>query len=627
MSLPDNRLGHMCAPHTHENPDACGVLVAVICLCWAAPWIATAQDSTYVLPQLTVTASRIHTSPLYVPMRLTVLDAGQAPTVADLLSGHTTLYIRRYGSGLASMSQRGAGASQTAVLLDGHPIASPQLGQVDLSLLPTIVLSSVEVSSGTGAPVFGAGAMAGVVNLRTNTSHTGTEIRASTGAFGRHAGAFTTAAQWSAIHALLAAELYGADDDYEYVNVALFPPRTVTRLGGDRQRSSIYGTLRWEGAERHLRLAGWINKAERGVPSVHTFQQRRERQWDRHARLWAAGERPLGRATLHISGLYQSGMLRYVNPQLQIDDTGHTTVSSLNAEMRIDDRANWQIGAGLSAGYARAAHPRVETHQWRGGAFVSAIGAYGPLRIFPASRLDYYAKHQAINPQLGINIGVASRLHVKASAGRAFRMPTFNDRFWRPGGNPDLLPELGWTYDLGARWQRQGDAIEVSAFLSRYANQIVWQPTTSGYWSPANIERLRSKGLEASVIWHVSATRWLDIRMRSVITSTHSRNGPQIVRLVAGRQFKSHIKAIAGPVTFGLSALSVSKRAVTIDDSTLLPGFLILSSVLSYQFGSAQTSTTLTLRVDNALDNAYQYIPNSPMPPRTWQLDLVLNLH
>ncbi len=616
---------------TRGKPGAWLLLCVFGFLALFLPRPVTAQDSTYVLPQITVTATRLPSALLQVPMRLTVLDAKQSTAVADLLSDYTTLYIRRYGSGLASISQRGAGASQTAVLLDGHSIASPQLGQVDLSLLPTIVLSSVEIVSGTGASMFGTGAMAGVVNLRTGASPTGIEVRTAAGSFGRRTGAFIASTQQGRIHASLAAELYGDEGDYEYVSLAHFPPRAVSRRGGDQRRNSIYGTLRWGEADRSLRLAGWLSNAERGLPSVHTFQHRRERQWDRHARLWVAGERPLGRATLQVSGLLQRGMLRYVNPMLLIDDTGRTVVSSFDAEIRTAEGAVWQIGAGISAGYARARHPRLEAHQWRGAAFMSATGTYGPLRLYPALRLDYYAERQAVNPRLGANLRVAQRLHVKVSAGRAFRMPTFNDLYWRPGGNPDLLPERGWSYDMGARWQKDRNAVEVSAFASLFTNQIVWQPTSEGYWSPANVERLLGTGMEASGTWQAPLVQWLDVRVRSIVSFTDSRipgaNGARRVRLVPRNQLKTHVEGIAGPWTVGISTLIIGERAVTIDDAILLPQFAIMNATLSLHLGGTLTSTTLTLRTNNALNVAYEYTPNSPMPPRMWQLECILKLY
>ena len=57
------------------------------------------------------------------------------------------------------------------------------------------------------------------------------------------------------------------------------------------------------------------------------------------------------------------------------------------------------------------------------------------------------------------------------------RMPTLNDRFWRPGGDPDLRPERGWNADAGLAWAPARYRIEGPFFASATRDQIVWRPT------------------------------------------------------------------------------------------------------------------------------------------------------
>ena len=459
----------------------------------------------------------------------------------------------------------------------------------------------------------------------------GIGVRAATGSFGRRTGAITASRHGRTLSANLAVELDGEGGDFEYVNIAHFPPRAVERRGGDRRRNTLFGTVQWRKRDTKVRSAVWVNTSERGLPSVHSFQNRRERQWDRNTRLWTTVELPVGRAKLIVKGMAQRGQRRYVNPLLRIDDTGRTFVSSTESELRTRQGPRWQVGVGLSAGYARARHPRVEADRWHGAAFVSSTGTYGALRIYPALRLDYYSGPIALNPRLGANLRIVQNLHLKISTGRAFRMPTFNDLYWRPGGNPTLLPELGWTHDAGIRWEHSRGSFEVTAFASRFTNQIVWQPSTAGYWSPSNIDRLLSRGLEATGSWRLSVTEWLGLETRSVFTSTHSRipdaNGDKPVRLFPARLFKTQISTIAGPFSVGVSVRLIDQRAVTLDGGTMLPGFSILDAAITYQVSDSHTTTTFTLRSENFLNAEYEHIPNSPMPPRVWLLAYTLNLH
>jgi iron complex outermembrane recepter protein len=70
--------------------------------------------------------------------------------------------------GQANVELRGLGASRTLVLLDGRRIVpSNSTGVVDLNLLPTSLIDSVEVITGGASAVYGSDAVAGVVNFRT----------------------------------------------------------------------------------------------------------------------------------------------------------------------------------------------------------------------------------------------------------------------------------------------------------------------------------------------------------------------------------------------------------------------------------------------------------------------------
>ena len=58
------------------------------------------------------------------------------------------------------------------------------------------------------------------------------------------------------------------------------------------------------------------------------------------------------------------------------------------------------------------------------------------------------------SPSVGLDYSFVetneSKLNATASISKSFKIPTFNDRFWYPGGNRDILPENGMNYELGS---------------------------------------------------------------------------------------------------------------------------------------------------------------------------------
>ena len=78
-----------------------------------------------------------------------------------------------------------------------------------------------------------------------------------------------------------------------------------------------------------------------------------------------------------------------------------------------------------------------------------------------------------------------------------------NDLYFKPGGNPGLEPEKGFTYDAGIEWeisrkrfQLRGNA---SAFDSYIKDWILWTPNTKGYWQPSNVKEVHNYGVETTL--------------------------------------------------------------------------------------------------------------------------------
>src|SRR5690554_3913847 len=130
----------------------------------------TVADTVYSIPEVTVTATRLERSTFEATAHIDVIDgddarASGARHLADVLQQHSGVFLRRYGSGgLASVSLRGTGASQTTILLDGRRLTDPQVGQLDLSLLPASIVDRVEVMNGAASPFYGAEGIGGAVH-------------------------------------------------------------------------------------------------------------------------------------------------------------------------------------------------------------------------------------------------------------------------------------------------------------------------------------------------------------------------------------------------------------------------------------------------------------------------------
>ena len=616
------------------------------------------QDS---LAEVTVTAARAAVETHRAPGRVTVvdrsdLDAAGAATVADALEARSAVFVKRYGpGGLASLSLRGTGAAQTLVLLDGHRIADPQLGQLDLGLIPAGVVGAVEVAHGAASALHGTDGVGGVVHLRTPAaSGTSGRLDLRSGAWGERGASFLISDGTPGLSVVAAVAHDQGDGDYPYTDSTRFDPETRTlgvtgpRSNADLRRDALFARLAYEAGRAEGAVGLLATDAERGLFAFSGAG--RARQSDRALRVWTDHTATAAGWRMQVGGLVQVASLRFLNPAIRLDDTGRTSAGSVRAHVgRIVQLgaalADVAVGAEVRGG--RAEHPNLiadatETAQ---ALFASAVVEAGRVTAFPAVRLDRVATPAdsalyALSPSLGLNVQPTPwrGLRVKASAGRAFHTPTFNDRFWQPGGDPNLRPERGWTADAGVSLRadvgRAALTAEAGVFASALRDQIVWRPgrfADGFYWAPRNVGQTRTRGAEVSGRLRVgraalfaeagALATWTDARDR---TDPESSSFDQRLLYVPDRLVRADAALGLWGLRLDAGLEHTGARATMSDGSSELAPATVLDVGLAGTARQRGVAVTLAARVENALDARYALVQQYPMPPRHLRVRLTL---
>jgi outer membrane receptor protein involved in Fe transport len=154
--------------------------------------IANAQDAADEAgDSIIVTGSRIARPDLEVASPVRVLGSEEitlrSPTTAeellrDLPSARPNLGpgVNNGSDGSASIDLRGIGPNRTLVLLDGRRLVPFGLdGITDLNTIPVALVERVDVVTGGASSVYGADAVAGVVNFVTKRDFTGIDLSGS----------------------------------------------------------------------------------------------------------------------------------------------------------------------------------------------------------------------------------------------------------------------------------------------------------------------------------------------------------------------------------------------------------------------------------------------------------------
>ncbi|HEY0396174.1 MAG TPA: TonB-dependent receptor [Candidatus Elarobacter sp.] len=375
-------------------------------------------------------------------------------TVASALEDVPGVAVARSGpvGSSATVAIRGTSPNQTLVLIDGRPLSGAQIGTLDLGALPTAGVERIEVVEGSGATLYGTGAIGGVINIITTPrTRRDTIASVSSGTFGERAVlvdgpnfAFERRIATNAFaYPAAGADAAGSRSDTGLSSTAL-RGRTSLRLG------AIGVGLDAGIVSRRLGVEGQ-------VPFTTPNARQDNVNGDARASFTKTGARSA--ATLDLSGT-RTAVLYYDNVASE-SFTG-LPFAFLNVESRVQASLRNVVqnaggalvyGVDLAHGTDRidAGDGNPPVH----GFAQAALYAQDQMRL--SSSLRGYAGLRAerdgaqggvFAPSLGGTLDLAGGLALRANASTAFRAPTAVDLYYPGFSNPNLRPERTKNLDL-----------------------------------------------------------------------------------------------------------------------------------------------------------------------------------
>ena len=173
---------------------AAAAATAVVPTAWSQTAPAAANESPNAgLEEVVVTGSRITSPNLTAISPITSVDAGYISStnltrVEDILNNLPMVFagqnstVSNGATGTASVNLRGLGPQRTLVLVNGRRLGPGQgtgTNVSDINEVPAALIERVDILTGGASSVYGADAVAGVVNFVLNTHFEGVKIDTS----------------------------------------------------------------------------------------------------------------------------------------------------------------------------------------------------------------------------------------------------------------------------------------------------------------------------------------------------------------------------------------------------------------------------------------------------------------
>ena len=549
--------------------------------------------------------------------------------LTSLLAFNSNIYLKENGFGMiSSPAFRGTNASQTAVIWNGININSPLNGQVDFNTINAYNYNSVDIRSGGGSVQYGTGAIGGSVHLNNELhfeNHFDNQVMMQYGSFDtksiNYAQNFGNG-KWTHSFGI---NYIGSENDYEYLktdernengefeNVTLnfnagyvLSDKNVLRF----YHQSFFGDRNLSG-----------NLVSRGRSRYEDSQYRTQLEWVNLGKM--------ATSKLKLAHLYE-GFTYFENKDSETFSEGHVTTLLARYSYDIELSEAFGIhsyleydhyqGGGSSFGNPKRNDASITTllkHRIS-DAFVYNFGLRKDFSSDFSSPLVY---------SFDAKYDVGAHYGLQLSASKNFRMPTFNDLYWNPGGNLDLVPESSYQIDLGQVFKFGMARFNLNGYYIATNDMIRWLPNASGLgiWSPSNIDEVRIYGLEGEFTLIHPFQNKQNFELKANYAYTVSEDEATRQQLIYVPFHRANASVAYSRSTIGIFYQHLYNGPVSIIGGEL-KGYQVANTGITYTpklGGKLMYSLRLTL--NNLFNTYYENVALRPMPNRNIQTQFILN--
>jgi iron complex outermembrane receptor protein len=549
-----------------------------------------------------------------------------ATSLTDVLRFNSNIYFKENGYGMvSSASFRGTNASQTAVVWNGININSQLNGQVDFNTISSSNYSDISIRSGGGSVQYGSGAIGGTVHLSNDldfTNHFTNRLRIGYGSFNTKNASYNNAfgnGKWSVNFGVAFVD---SDNDYPF-------------LGTDKKNENaafnnldISLNLGYVLSEKDvIKLYHQNFRSDREFSSTLLAPSRSKYENEDYRSMveWAHIETNY---TSSLKAVHLREQFRYFeNKDLDNFSKGH--VNTFLIKHRYDRQLSKALGLSVITDYS---HIRAE-----GNSFAdpkrNAFSATAILNHRATKKLQYNlnVRKDVISDfespfvfSVDASYQLLKQYSLKLNASKNFRIPTFNDLYWSPGGNLDLEPEESYQIDLGHLLSFKNIDFKLNTFYIETSDLIQWRPNSnSGNWNPVNVANAKYYGFEAEL----GVSQQLEqhaFSFSSAYSYTETEDVEKKERLFYVPVHKANVSLSYNYKSFTAFYQHMYNGEVNIIGDTL-DGFDVGNLGLSYTFNTKKNiSYIVDFRINNIYNTYYENVALRPMPNRNFNINLTL---
>jgi len=548
--------------------------------------------------------------------------------LTSLLAFNSNIYFKENGFGMVSSPAfRGTNASHTAVIWNGININSQLNGQIDFNTINPFNYNSISIRSGGGSVQYGSGAIGGSIHLNSDLlfkEHFDNQVSIGYGSYKTKKINFNQSYGSRLMSYSLGVNYNTSDNNYKYLNTG------EENKNGEFNNLNLNWNIGYVLSENQIlklyhqtfisdrNLSG--NLVVLGRSKYKDNQYRTQLEWGSY------GPKAISKIKL---AYLQEEYKYFENKDAAIYSFGK--VSNFLARYSLDYK--------LSKFFRLNSFLEYNNYKGAGDSFGSPerddFSATALLKHIISSTIAYnLSVRQDFSSDFSSPLvfsfdgsySLTDNYQVKINASKNFRTPTFNDLYWQPGGNLELIPEKSYQLDFGNVLNIGAVSMQYNGYYISTKDMIKWLPNNEGVWSPINIDDVEIYGAEAKIEANYSLGKNQELGIKTNYAYTvsedkstneqliyvpfHMANGSLEYRIADLNLFYQHLYNGSVSIVGGeLKEYQVANLGATYTAD-------ILKKDLKYTIG---------VTVNNVFNTYYENVALRPMPNRNIQTQLILN--
>jgi iron complex outermembrane receptor protein len=608
---------------------------------------AIGQNDSIILPEVMITA------PFNQPIQNAVFIIKHLPDSNEIgvwtpltdLMANDGVYFKSYSAnGLTTASNRGFGASQTKVYWNGFLLNSPLNGTMDLNLINidasstkvTFVKSNIPVMGGLSGPGGSIWIEPSFVNSKNESS-----INLRLGSFNTYN---ITAALQTSKKSFVNILRFGAgkaDNNYKYRSVLNYKRPYVRLKDAESSQWSLSDNMLIKLKASQLNINLLFNDNKRSLPPTITSSGPAAFQKDRAIKAGLSYDSALGKfSQISVNAGYSYDELLYYfvkNEKGHASYFVHTFPLSINSSTRL---LHHEIKLNFNNIFYNIQSSEIEvpeeinhnlTIEINNGEdhFINYGGSFQKqLTTFYNPPPSYRLYTEGKFPK---------NFKMSLSYARTHQLPTLNDRYWPLSGNVDLLVEESSSFELNTNYFNSNGSgnsflISASLFHNTVDNWIAWIPVSGDFWSPFNVQKVISKGVDINMDRKFRLRENVNIKVNYNLNISDPKidkiylGSPAIVgkKLIYVPNFQQGISATVYLSNSNFYAFwrNVGKRFTSFDNDKAyqLNSYSLFDIGYKRSVRIKESRINVGLKANNIFDSSYETIAYRPMAGRSFEV-------